>query len=503
MIATAGSEKPATIDHSGLRRVVDRLHRPGTAIAVIAVCLAVVQLVTFDLGRYLAYDEAIYLSEVYPAGTPIEFTAPRARGLPWLVAPVALFSPPIWLIRLYLLTLSSGLFFAAFRVWLPVIGTARTAVAAVWFGAGWMSLHYGSELFPNQYVALGAIFAAGSFARHLTTSTHRPGWRSRPLWATAAAVTVVAVIRPTEATMITCGLGASALLATGQLRRLLVMWSALAAGLLAGWLPWVIEAFARYGGLRARLAAASENVGGGIHPENLRSHLALVDGPLTGGVDSPVPVVGVLLWVVLVAGAVAAFGRSRFGSDHRAAVAAAVGLAAAAQYLFTDVVQARFLLPAYGLLIVAAVAAVPAVRSPAARRGYAVAGALALLLWLPHELTVADRLESEQAARRQNSLHLAAALRAQAGPGPCYFASQFGFPEIAFSSDCRGSILRPARSQLSIEEPPEGVPVYLLSVTHPADLPVPAVPGTARSLRDQGAPRWWISVAAPEAFPAR
>jgi hypothetical protein len=73
-----------------------------------------------DLHRYLAYDEAIYLSQVYP-GPALPFTAPRARGLPLLLLPLGWFDAPIPVIRGYLLTIDAGLMYLGFNAWLPVL----------------------------------------------------------------------------------------------------------------------------------------------------------------------------------------------------------------------------------------------------------------------------------------------------------------------------------------------------------------------------------------------
>ncbi len=66
------------------------------------------------------------------------------------------------------------------------------------------------------------------------------------------------------------------------------------------------------------------------------------------------------------------------------------------------------------------------------------AGAVALIPWTAWSIGVADEIESEQVAIRDDSRVLAAELQDLAGPG-CSFASQYAFPQISVYSSCRGT----------------------------------------------------------------
>ena len=447
-----------------------------------------------DLHRYLAYDEAIYLSQVYP-GPALPFTAPRSRGLPILLAPLGWADAPLPVIRGYLLTVNAGLMYLGFNAWLPVLHRRAVAAAAV-FAVAWLPIFYSTEAFPNLPVAFGALAAAGYLARYLTRSTNDDVGSRRALIACGLALAGTALVRPAEASFLTAGLAVVAL--TPRPRELAVRWAALAIGLLIGWLPWLIEAQVRFGGPAARLRAASANVGGGFHPENLKYHLGYTDGPLGGIVRGGIPRLGELWWLILVIAVLGLLGRvvaGRGGSLERAGViAAAGGIAAAVEYLFfTQVLEARFLLPAYALLTVAMVAALPRLSGPSAPRLAAAGSALALFAVFAHWQTgVAQRIEVQQVHDRLLAARLADVIRRQGGR-PCFVASDLAFPVIAFETGCRGAVFHPDQvSALTTDDPP----VYVLTRTDPERTETRAAPGTIRSLAADGAAGWWMFTAA-------
>jgi hypothetical protein len=303
-----------------------RLARETRWLLLIVSSYILAQPLLFHMHRFLVYDEAAYLSEVYPGVTPTGFTAPRARGLTWLIAPASLFSPPLVVIRCYLLLLLGVLMFVAFRAWVPLLRMRAVAAAAL-FAAGWLTLYYGTEIFPNLPVALGDIAAAGYLAQHLSRSADDRS-RRRALVKAAVAVAFVAVVRPTEAAFLVVGL--LAVTVSRNPRLLLTRWAVLLAGLIVGWLPWVIEAYARYGGLIARLHASSTEVKSGFYPGNVWRYLTLTDGPIRATSNTAAPLLGYLWWLLLGIGVVLAAWRAVQYGDRTAAVAASGGLASAA-----------------------------------------------------------------------------------------------------------------------------------------------------------------------------
>jgi hypothetical protein len=470
-----------------------RLRRETRWLLLVTICYVFAQPMLFHMHRFLSYDEAVYLSEVYPGVRPTGFSAPRARGLPWLISPVSLFSPPLVIIRCYLLLLLGALLFVAFRAWVPVLRMRAVAAAAL-FATGWLTLFYGTEIFPNLPVALGDIAAAGYLAQHLSRQVDERTKRGALVKA-AVAVALVAVVRPTEATFLAVGLLAIAV--TRNPRLLFTRWAALIGGLVIGWLPWVIEAYLRYGGFIARLRAASANVGSGFHPANVWHQLTLTDGPIAGTTDTTAPLLGYLWWLLLVIGIVFAIGRAVRYGDRTAAVAAFGGLASAAQYLlFTVVVEARFLLPAYGLLTVCLVAALPSV--PAARParvGVWAAIGVCFAVFAGWNVHTAQVVENQQYLAGQANLKLGQTLHRLSPNGPCFFASQFGFPEISFASGCTGAVIDTSRAAIGLQVNPGSTPVYVLTVTNPTKIAIRPLPGTVRRLHGLQISNWWLFVA--------
>jgi hypothetical protein len=177
-------------------------------------------------------------------------------------------------------------------------------------------------------------------------------------------------------------------------------------------------------------------------------------------------------------------------------VAACGGVASAVQYLLFDaVVQARFLLPAYGLLTVCLVAALPSVPVASAPRvGVLAVIALSFAVFAGWNVRIVRAVENQQYLAGQSSLKLGQALRKLSPRGPCFFASQFRFPEISFASGCRGTLLDISQTTIGLPARPGSAPVYVLTVTDPEKLAIQPVPGTVQRL-PKISPGWWLFVA--------
>lgn len=457
---------------------------------LVTACYVVVLPLLLNMHRFLGYDEAVYVNQVYPAVAPTGFSAARARGVPWLISPVTLFNPPVLIIRYYLLAVSGALLFVAFRAWVPVLRMRAVAAAAL-FAAGWMTLFYGTEIMPNLPVALGDIAAAGYLAQHLSSRAD-DRTRRRALVKAAVAVGLVAVVRPTDAIFLTLGLLVAAV--TRNWRLLLARSAVLGAGLVIGWLPWVIEAYQRYGGFVARMRAASNEVGGGFHPANLWHYLTL---PIYGIPGTIAPVLGYLSWLLLAVGLVLGIGQAVRHQERTAAVVAACcGVVTAAPYLLFNVyLDARYLLPAFGLLTLCLVASLPSL--PAARASRVAAWAAITILFAAFagwNFNTARLLDNQQYFARKGTLQLGQVLRKLSPHGSCFFASQFGFPEIAFASGCRAAGIGPLTTRIDLPAAPGSAPVYVLTVTNPDKLAIRPVPGTVRKLQEIS-PGWWLFIA--------
>ena len=403
-------------------------------LAVVALGYGVVQL-AFVGHVGFGWDETVYLSQVSPDVPTAYFSAPRARGITWLVAPVAAVTTSPWPVRTYLATLSPVALAAAFWPWLRFRTGATVPLAAGIFSVLWVSVFYGPQVMPNLWVAFAAVAAVGWFLRHLDAPTARA-----PLLGMAAGVTAAALVRPTDSLWLALPLAATAVLAAR--RRALLPVGVLLAALSLGWLPFVVEAVSSYGGLAARLRTASA-VQGGTRPRfGVLIALRSVNGPtLCRPCTHPVPVTGGLLWLcglVAVAVAVLAAGRDRRLRLTLLPAAAAGSLAV--PYLFLVGYSApRFLLPAYALvsLPVAEGLLAPLRRSTGRARTLATAGVAVVLLGLAaYQLLVLAAAIRGADRQRAAWADVVAALRSHGVVPPC-IVTGYEAPPIGFYVRCR------------------------------------------------------------------
>ncbi|MCF3120016.1 hypothetical protein IPZ68_09880, partial [Streptomyces arenae] len=247
--------------------------RSRAHLSLLAVCgaFALLSLALVPLVLPLGWDELVYASRFSPYAPETPFSAPRTRGVPFLVAPVAAWSDSVVLLRAWLTLLATGALYLGFRPWLRVLRRPlAAAVAAGLYGTLWIALFYANAAMPNHYTAMGTVAAVGLFLR------------ARPSPATyagiAAGLALAALMRPNDGAAVAAPLLLATLLVPswrGRGRALAVL-----GGLTAGVLPWVVEAYVRFGGVRERLARASE-VQGDLRPLlSFVHHLTVMDGPL-------------------------------------------------------------------------------------------------------------------------------------------------------------------------------------------------------------------------------
>jgi hypothetical protein len=334
-IATAPPAEPAR----GATRVPAR----HLALAAIAVTYTLVQLV-FTLRVGLGWDESVYVSQVAAGVQPSDFSAPRSRGVPLLVAPVAVFTSAPLAIRAYLSVLSGVALYAAYLPWLKLRQGPAVPLAAGLFAGLWVSLFYGNEAMPNLYVALAAVAGTGLFC--LVSRGRGTGAGVGVVVAYALA----SLVRPFDALWV-----AAPLLVGGVMVRDWRRWSklgAVAGGLAIGWGAWLVEAVMHYGGPIARLRQAGADNSAGLHM-TLTEHLRALDGPLLcryGVACGDYPMAHIAWFAAIPV--LAAVGL-RAGRQAPLVLAASCGAMAAAGYLFTVGYAApRFLMPAYALLAV-------------------------------------------------------------------------------------------------------------------------------------------------------
>lgn len=386
------------------------------------------------------WDEVIYASQVRPGVEAVPMSAPRAWGMPLLIAPVAALTQSVLVIRGYLTVLAVVGLYAAFQPWLGVfagrgdVSPYAAPLAAGLFATLWSTVLFGSMAYPNLWLAFALVAGVGWFCRALD----EPG-RGGPVAGVAVAFALASLLRPTDAAAL-----ALPLLIAGLVRMRgrggFAVTAALAGGLAVGWGVWTVEAFVRFGGPIARLRSGAETNDAGVGFSLLR-HLEAVDGPAL--LCRPAPVCSDLHWLevswwfvlpVLVAA----------GLVFAEAARPALGLATVCVVTFAlpylllfDYANTRFMQPAYALLMVPAAAAV--VRSPL-RRPARIAGVPVLVAALGVHLVgqaaslerVTGRLKPIYAAQRAQ----ADALLAQGVRAPCALAGR-GAIQLGYLTGCR------------------------------------------------------------------
>lgn len=412
-----------------------RRPRGEVAVAAVAGAFTLAQLLLVRSGMGLGWDESVYVSQVASHAPASFFSAPRARGVPLLVAPVAAWSSSTALLRVYLAVLSGLGLFLALRAWRGVLPARVLATAGALFATLWVTLFYGPQAMPNYWVAVGALAGTGCFLRAGADRSDRAA-----LWGVGLSAALMAWMRPMDAVWAVLPL--LVLVACVRQWRRPALLVALGGGLAAGAVEWVIEAYAAYGGLAQRLADASRIQGG------LGWNLAVVDQlralggrtlcrPCAGAVP---PVAETLWWLALpVLAALAVRGAVRAGRPAVTLVPLACAASAAFPYLFLIGYAApRFLMPAYALLAVpVAGLVVRAVRAPG-RAGRPLTVTLLVLVLAGHltaQLVVLHNTVRRTTAARQEWAAVADGLHRLGVRPPCLVTGKEYVP-IAFYAGC-------------------------------------------------------------------
>jgi len=302
----------------------------------------------------LSWDESVYVSQVSVHAPAAYFDPARARGVPLIVAPVALLTGSVTVLRVYLAVLSGAGLTLALWAWRGLRPDWVLGLAGVTFGGLWVAQYYGPQAMPDIWSALGGLAAAGCFCRW-AFSDGGP----RALAGLGVSVAFVTLVRPGDAVylcvplLVVAGVGA---FVAGGFARYGAAAGVIVGGLAAGGAEWVIEAYARFGGIGRRLRAAGAEQGGfGLHfalPDELRAlNGPTLCRPCTVGFRDP----GLDLWwlAIPVLAALGILAARRAGRLASALLPAACGLCLAAQYLFMiDYAAPRFLLPTYALLAI-------------------------------------------------------------------------------------------------------------------------------------------------------
>ncbi|MGA5702779.1 hypothetical protein [Peterkaempfera bronchialis] len=472
-------------------------------LAAVAAAFTAAQLALVVPGTGLGWDETIYVSQVYPRVPAAFFSAPRARGISYLVAPMAALTSATPVLRICLALLSGCALFATLAVWRRLLPTRVLALAGVLFAGLWITLFYGPAAMPNLWSAFGALAAVGCCLRAVHDRADR--WALPGL---AAGTALVALMRPPDAGWLVLPLAAAALLLPGRRRPAVLL--ALAAGLVVGGAEWVVEAQLHYGGVLARLGRASEIEGGMGAQLALGDQLRALDGrtlcrPCTGPWRHRATAAWWFALPLCAAGGLLAARSARRSAS--AVLPAATAVCMAVPYLFgIDYAAPRFLLPSYALLAlpVADFLLWAPTRLPGRLRPAAAALVTAALVG--HLAVQQSVLAGAVAATRDSTgdyARLAAALHRLGVRPPCLLTGDHAVP-VAYYTGCASrqtsghdATTTPAGIQAATRRRPvavlvaggSGPPVYA------RDWRPEPVPGL-RSMRGQ-------RIFLPPAFPGR
>ena len=318
-------------------------------IAIVCVAYTASQALFVAPAAGLGFDESVYVSQVDPRVPASFFSAPRARGVSFLVAPIVGVTGHTVVMRLYLAVLSGAGLFVALWLWRPLCRSGVLALAGALFASLWISQFYGTEAMPNMWVALASLAAVGCFLRVVTDRGDR-----RILAILAVSVAIVALMRPSDAAWVILPLVVSGLVVRRWRRPLVLV--VLLGGVVVGSAEWVIESFVRYGGVAARLHQSSLIEGGfGFNlaaVDQLKSQSGrLLCRPCTMGWHRPVASVWLIALPVLVALSVLVAARAHRLPTILIPVLCAISISVPYLVLI-NYAAPRFLLPAYALLAI-------------------------------------------------------------------------------------------------------------------------------------------------------
>ncbi|MEV0969774.1 hypothetical protein [Microtetraspora glauca] len=474
-----------------------RSQRAPTVLAVITLAYVVIQLLTVPHDLPLEWDEAVYTSQAAPGVPDAVFSAPRARGVTWLVAPVVRFTVDPAAIRLWMIAVSGAGFFLAFLPWCAILRRGVLALASGLFATLWVTVWYGPQVMPNLYVAYGCLLATGCFLLLEGSGERRPS--GRRAWLCRAglvlAVAGVTLLRPGDALWLALPLGLAAVA-----RRNLRSIALLAGAVAAGFVPWVIEAYTDFGGPIARWRAAGE-IQGGISPApGFLYQFKTANGPAfcrpcTPTLEDPhLALWWLVLPVLAVCGVVAARKRAH-------AVAALTGFCVAVPYLFLlDYSASRFLLPVYALLAIPAAEFLVRLAgsrgaSPASAPVAPILVAAVLAAHVVVQWGALTRVAGDEAKERNYQAAVVRDMMKRGVRKPCTLVGQLEVnPAAAFIARCDSLALRAGES---VDDLPEREPGHVYAVLTKKRPPIGAEKWQRFVLRKNGSEPTWSTYIRP------
>nr|WP_308291898.1 hypothetical protein [Streptomyces sp. RS2] len=454
--------------------------RPVLWLSGVSAAFVAAQLLLVVPGSGLGWDETVYTSQVSRFMPAAFFSAPRARGITFLAAPVAQLTYSTVVLRVWMALLSGVGLFAALWVWRSLLPVRVLAAAGGLFTTLWITVYYGPQVMPNLWGAYGVLMAVGCFLRAARDRSDR--WALTGL---ATGVIVIGLMRPLDAVWLVTPLAVLAV-AVPRWRRPALL-AVLAVGLMLGCALWVVEAYLHYGGLAARLQRGSEIQGGMGWHLAVDDQIRALDGrSLCRPCDVPWRhKIASAWWFALpVLSAVGLMVAARTGRAAIMGVPVLVAGCVAAPYLFLiDYAAPRFLLPAYALLALPVAQSlhwlVTAARGPRLRPLATVLVAVAVCGHLVVQYTVLRNTADNNRKTRAAFEAAAARLHVAGVRPPCVLSGDHAVP-MAYYTRCASR--QTAGPDASIT--PDGVQAAAL--THAVAVLVPPggrPPGYARSWR--------------------
>lgn len=453
-------DRPTTRDAGSTGFVLDERRLALRLLLVVGAGYFAAQFLLMPLQRPVGWDEAVYLSQVSPRVDATHFDVWHSRGITLLVAPVMTLGGSVPDVRLFLMLLSAAVMTLVFTLWIPVVGLAAP-IGAYLFSFTWLSLYGGSVVMPNLWAAMLGVGVAACLVRRLQGET------MPYVLLGVAMLCAMALFRPTEATVLACVLGLYALHVRRTSWRLVL---GLSLGLALGWLPWIVEMSARFGGLWEALSAANSR--GHLRVGPVTDHLLAYLRSTHGSADPDVglPMAGLLWWGLLVV--VAAIGLRRRSDAPRsiALLCSVAALALALEYIvLVSFVASRFLLPAYAFAALAAAIGLRSLfRDGVPARVVGVAVLVAIVPWAVWQGAVASRVEAANSRVGRRLVAVGLLLHDLADGRRCSFVSPGAYPQIQLASGCTGGPLtsppRPTRAQWLAVDGGEEVFLILTSV---------------------------------------
>jgi hypothetical protein len=383
-----GTQRPEG-KHDGRQAVPARTGLLWLLGAAAAFTLAVLALNPLHQG--FSWDETVYVSQVSKHTPAMPWAPERARGMPLLVAPVTVITSSPTVLRVYLSVLAGAALFLALLAWRQLRPAWVLALAGLVFDCLWLAQAQAPLVFPNFWVAVGALAAAGLFLRGVS-NIGSPRANAILL---GVAVAFTALMRPVDAVFLFVPMLFFGLTVTAW--RSWPVLLAVTAGLVAGLGEWLAEASLYFGGLGARLRGTSGASGGtGLH---LLNGLRVMNGRASWTYP------GILGWwaIFILLAVLGVWAVSRSRGWPCALVPAVCAASVYLLYSFPNLVSARYLLPTY-LLLAVPVADGIAWLSASGLRSRRVAGITVAAVFIAAELVSQHLVFAKQIRGREAEL---------------------------------------------------------------------------------------------------